>query len=176
MNAERKSESPSQTRSGRSGRWIVVVAAIAVATATVAWLSIPTTDAQGVDITVHKTPSCDCCNRWIAHLRENGFKLSVVSVPSTRPIRDRVGVPQRLGSCHTAVIGDYWVEGHVPADLIQRLLTEQPDNIRGISVPGMPIGTPGMEGPNPVAYDVLAYGSNGQTTVYATRRGRRSPH
>ena len=100
--------------------------------------------------------------------------MSVVNVPNTIPVQERVAVPRNLGSCHTAVLGDYWVEGHVPADLIEQLLTEKPDDILGIAVPGMPMGSLGMEGPNPVEYQIVAYGSDGRTTVYATRQGQSS--
>lgn len=84
-------------------------------------------------------------------------------------------MPQELSSCHTATVGDYWVEGHVPADLIKRLVSGQPPDIRGVAVPGMPIGSPGMEGPNPVEYEVLAYDKDGQTHVYAARQGQQQP-
>jgi hypothetical protein len=147
---------------------ISTVVLVAVAAA---WFGIRATSAESPQIVVYKTPTCGCCGKWVTHLRDSGFDVNVLDVSSTQPAREKLGVPRRLGSCHTAQVGNYWVEGHVPADLIQRLLTEQPDSIRGITVPGMPIGSPGMEGPNPVRYDVLAYGSDGKTTVYATRQG-----
>jgi len=152
-------------------QWIVVIVTLAVIASAAIWLGVRSTDAQGAEIVVYKTPTCGCCGNWVTHLRDHGFEVSVVNVSDTQSARERLGVPRRLGSCHTAQIGKYWVEGHVPADLIKKLLTEQPDEIRGITVPGMPIGSPGMEGPNPVTYDVLAYGSNGKTTVYAKRKG-----
>lgn len=134
-----------------------------------------TTSAKNADIIVYKTPTCSCCKNWIAHLRDSGLEVSVVNVSHTQTIQSHEGVPRELGSCHTAVVGDYWVEGHVPADLIERIMVEKPDDIRGIAVPGMVIGSPGMVGPNPGRYDVLAYRSDGNTTVYATREGRSSP-
>ncbi|MFQ6004186.1 MAG: DUF411 domain-containing protein [Woeseia sp.] len=152
----------------------VIITAAVVAAAGV-WFSIPTSDAKVAEVMVYKTASCGCCNKWVAHLRDNEFEVSVVNVSNTQPTRERLGVPRQLGSCHTAVVGQYWVEGHVPADLIQRLIAEKPDDIRGIAAPGMPVGSPGMEGPNPVEYKVLAYGTDGKTTVYATRQGRSSP-
>ena len=176
MNAKHKMKRSSATRLSVPGRWIAVAATVAVIAAAAAWLGIPTTDAEGADIVVYKTPSCGCCGNWVAHLRDKGLEVSVVNVPNTQPTRDRLGVPRQLGACHTAEAGKYWVEGHVPADLIQRLMSDKPDNIRGIAVPGMPMGSPGMEGPNAVEYQVLAYGTDGKTTVYATRQGRRSPH
>ncbi len=175
MNDKPESNRSLTTRSNGPRRWIAAIATVAIVAAAGAWFSVPTTGAESADIVVYKTPSCGCCNNWVAHLRDNGFKVSVVNVANTRPARERVGVPHRLGSCHTGVIGDYWVEGHVPADLIQRLMTEKPDDIQGIAVPGMPMGSPGMEGPNPVGYKVLAYGTDGQLSVYATRAGKSSP-
>lgn len=122
-------------------------------------------------VTVYKTPSCGCCGDWVTHLRDAGLEVDVVDVASTQAHRAEAGVPNRLGSCHTAVVGDYFVEGHVPADLVAGLIEKKPANIRGIAVPGMPVGSPGMEGPNPVQYDVLAVDENGQVFVFATRRG-----
>lgn len=175
MNTNHKTKRSFATGSNGCGRWLVAFATVVVVAAATAWLSISTLDAEGADIVVYKSPSCGCCSNWVAHLRDNGFEVSVVNVSSTQPTRERLGVPRRLGSCHTAQVGTYWVEGHVPADLIERLITEQSGDIRGIAVPGMPVGSPGMEGPKPVPYKVLAYGLDGQTAVYATRQGRRSP-
>ena len=126
-------------------------------------------------VVLYKTPTCGCCNDWVDHLRDAGLDVAVVNVESTQDVRAQAGVPNRLGSCHTAVVGDYFVEGHVPADLVRGLIESQPGNLRGITVPGMPIGSPGMEGPNPVEYDVLALDSDGKVFVYATRQGSSSP-
>ncbi len=128
--------------------------------------------AENADIVVYKTEFCGCCLGWVDHLRENGLEVGVVNVATTAATRERLGVPHALGSCHTAKVGDYWVEGHVPADLVQRLMTEKPGDIRGIAAPGMPMGSPGMEGPNPVEYDVIAYRADGSTSTYATRQGK----
>ena len=130
---------------------------------------------DAAEIVVYKTPTCGCCTNWVGHLRRNGLNAKVVNMPSTEPIHERLGVPHELGSCHTAKVGDYWVEGHVPADLVQRLITEKPGDIRGIAVPGMPMGSPGMEGPNPVEYKVIAYSTDGSKSVYATRQGQSTP-
>jgi hypothetical protein len=175
MNQITETKKTSTTQSNRPGRWIAAVAIVAVVAVAAAWLGIPAKGAAGADIVVYKTPSCGCCNNWVTHLRDHGFEVNVVNVSNTQPARERLGVPRRLGSCHTAQVGEYWVEGHVPADLVERLLTEHSDDIRGIAVPGMPIGSPGMEGPNPVAYEVLAYDTDSNTTIYATRQGKRSP-
>ncbi len=168
-----KSNSKPSTNRRSKAPWLLLITGVAVAVlvALVIVPSGPTMSAEDTDVVVYKTPTCGCCSKWVAHLRDSGLGVRVVNVPNMQPVRSRLGVPRRLGSCHTAVIGDYWVEGHVPADLIQRLMAEQPEDIRGIAVPGMVVGSPGMEGPNPVRYDVLAYGSDGNTTVYATRQG-----
>jgi len=106
----------------------------------------------------------------VGHLRDNGYPVRAEDVPNITPIKRRYGVPSRLQSCHTAVVGGYVVEGHVPADLIDRLLRERP-RVAGIAVPGMPSGSPGMETPGRRAerYQVLAFDAVGRTTVYASR-------
>ena len=129
--------------------------------------------AQSHEMTVYKSPSCGCCDKWVEHLQENDFEVDVQIVNDTTPIKLSAGVPRHLGSCHTAIVGDYWVEGHVPADLIQKLLDEQPENIKGITVPGMPAGSPGMESPNPVTYQILSVDEDGKAEVYATRKGEK---
>ncbi len=169
-----KRESKASINGKRKIPWLLLTTGVAAA-ALVALVTVPSAPMaapKAAEIVVYKTPTCGCCGNWVAHLRDAGLEVSVVSVSDTQAIRSSVGVPQRLGSCHTAVIGDYWAEGHVPADLIKKLMAESPDGIRGIAVPGMAPGSPGMESPNPVRYDVLAYGDDGNTTVYATRQGR----
>jgi hypothetical protein len=104
----------------------------------------------------------------VGHLRDNGLEVTVTEVADLAAIKAEHHITQDLMSCHTAVIGDYVIEGHVPADAILRFLEEEPD-WAGLSVPGMPQGSPGMEGPNPVAYDVLAFDRNGNSTVYESR-------
>jgi len=131
--------------------------------------------AQGAEITVYKSQYCGCCTKWVDHLNDAGFEVDVRHVSDMGSVKDRIGVPRQYGSCHTAVVGDYWVEGHVPPDLIQRLLSEQPENVEGIAVPGMPLGSPGMEGPNPMEYQVLSVDSEGNSSVYATRMGKKKP-
>lgn len=123
-------------------------------------------------VTVYKTEACGCCLKWVDHLEANDFAVEVVNVASTAPTREKFGVPPQLLSCHTGTINGYWVEGHVPADLVRKLVADRPDDIRGISAPGMPLGSPGMEGPNPVTYDIVAYHADGTTSVYATRYGK----
>lgn len=125
--------------------------------------------AQGVpQVTVYKSPTCGCCAEWVDHLRQNGFAVTVHDQEDLTTVKAANGITPQLESCHTAVIDGYVVEGHVPADLIARLITERPD-IAGLAVPGMPGGTPGMESAPKEAYQVLAIGKDGRTTVYANR-------
>jgi hypothetical protein len=106
----------------------------------------------------------------VGHLRASGFDVREENVADLAPIKRRFQVPDALRACHTAVVGDYVVEGHVPADLIQRLLRERPA-VLGLAVPGMPVGSPGMEAPGraPERYDVLTFDRTGRTTVFARR-------
>lgn len=117
-------------------------------------------------ITVYKSPTCGCCTQWISHLREDGFEVEGVDLQDLRMIKSMSGIAPEQASCHTARIGDYVIEGHVPASDIRRLLAEHPD-ARGLTVPGMPQGSPGMESPNPEHYQVLLIGPSGETTVFA---------
>lgn len=115
-------------------------------------------------VAVTKDPSCGCCEKWVAHLREAGFAVSVTDGP-VNPVKARLGVPRELASCHTAQVGGYVVEGHVPAGAIKRLLAEKPKGT-GLAVPGMPVGSPGMEveGMEPDTYDVVLFGKDGRST------------
>lgn len=124
--------------------------------------------AEGV-IQVFKSPTCGCCADWVKHLEAAGFTVEVQDIPNMMAVKGELGVPGELGSCHTARIAGYLVEGHVPAADIQRLLEEKPD-IRGISVPGMPVGSPGMEveGRPADRYDVVAFDAAGRTSVFAS--------
>ncbi|MEO0559244.1 MAG: DUF411 domain-containing protein [Bacteroidota bacterium] len=116
--------------------------------------------------TVYKSPTCGCCSLWNRHLEENGFQVVAYDRDDMNAVKDSLGVTPELASCHTAVIEGYVVEGHVPAASIQRLLEERPD-ARGLSVPGMPLGSPGMEqGDIKQSYDVLLVGNNGEATVF----------
>jgi len=120
------------------------------------------------EVEVYKSPTCGCCGDWIKHLRAEGFKVRAIDVPDTSPYRARYGVAPRYSSCHTAVVAGYALEGHVPAREIRRLLREQPLAI-GLAVPGMPMGSPGMEqGPRVDPYDVLLLTANGEPSVYAS--------
>lgn len=118
-------------------------------------------------IEVYKSATCGCCEQWVDHLRANGFKVRTQNVPNTAAYRTKLGVPASLGSCHTGTIGGYVLEGHVPAADIKRLLAEKP-KATGLAVPGMPMGSPGMEvsGEPADAYDVLLFQADGKSTVY----------
>jgi hypothetical protein len=117
---------------------------------------------------VYKDANCDCCAKWVDHIRSAGFTAEAHNVTDLNAVKARYGVPRSLASCHTAEIGGYVVEGHVPADLIRKMLAEKPD-IAGIAVPGMPVGSPGMEYTYTEPYDVIAFTKSGATSVYAKR-------
>jgi hypothetical protein len=116
-------------------------------------------------IVVHKSPTCGCCGEWEKHLKREGFKVESRITENMSQKKTELGVPQSVQSCHTAVVDGYVVEGHVPAASIRKLLKEKP-KIKGIAVPGMPVGSPGMEGPHPEKYEVVTFGGDGKTKVY----------
>ena len=117
--------------------------------------------------TVHKSPSCGCCGAWIEHMQEHGFELETNNVDNLQPIKEQAGIPFGMGSCHTAMIDGYFIEGHVPAEEVKRLLTEKP-KAKGLTVPAMPIGSPGMESGDRIdPYEVLLVHEDGTTSVYA---------
>lgn len=120
-------------------------------------------DAVLPSMVVFRDPTCGCCHKWVEHLRANGFTVTVNDAPSLKAVKARLGVPSDLASCHTAEIGGFVIEGHVPAAAIRRLLAERPEG-RGLAVPGMPIGSPGMEGGEPEVYDVVLFGDGGRQT------------
>ena len=119
-------------------------------------------------VAVYKDPDCQCCVRWIKHLSANGFVTTVRDTPDMASVKRTMGVPDELQSCHTAVVGKYVIEGHVPADAIKKLLAENLA-VMGLAVPGMPIGSPGMEGATKQPYNVLAFERDGKTRVYMKR-------
>ena len=120
---------------------------------------------------VNKDPSCGCCSGWVTHVRQAGFTVDVVDTSSLNRVKARLGVPDSLAACHTAETGGYVIEGHVPASAIKRLLSERP-RAKGLAVPGMPVGSPGMEvdGAEPETYAVILFGPAGQQT-FARYRG-----
>lgn len=127
------------------------------------------------EMVVYKSPTCGCCDLWVDHVRDHGFDVETVDLVEYDDLvqkKHEHGIAMDLSSCHTTLVGGYVVEGHVPAGVIHRLLAEQPE-IRGIAVPGMPIGSPGMEGPNPRPYQVIAVGLDGSRTLFETVDPRR---
>ena len=117
---------------------------------------------------VHKSPTCGCCGLWVDHLKEAGFQVEVRNSEDVMPVKQRLGVPYGKGSCHTAEIAGYFIEGHVPAEDIKRLLAEKPD-AKGLVLPGMPMGSPGMEGPAGTVrpYTVELVGRDGTTSSFS---------
>ena len=144
--------------------WLAGTAVLALASSTMIAYAAPAT------LQVWKDPNCSCCKDWIAHLEKNGFATTVIEQGNSAA-RARLGMPQKFGSCHTALVQGYVIEGHVPVTDIQRLLKEKPKAL-GLSVPGMPIGSPGMDGPayggRRDAYQVLLIQRDGSNTVFNT--------
>lgn len=121
-------------------------------------------------ITVYKSPHCSCCTRWVDHLKANGFTVKSMDVENVNPYKQKAGVTPQLASCHTAFVNGYVVEGHVPASDIKRMLKQKPA-IKGISVPAMPHGTPGMDmSGRKDPYDVVSFDKNGKVKVYKSYR------
>jgi hypothetical protein len=119
-------------------------------------------------ITVYKDPSCGCCTKWVDHLRSAGLHPELHDRSDMDALKDSLGVPAALRSCHTAVMGRYVIEGHVPVADMKRLLAAAPKNVVGIAVPGMPAGAPGMEVPGRTdRYDVIAFAADGTTKLFA---------
>lgn len=123
-------------------------------------------DDGGRKMTIYKTPTCGCCSKWASHMRGAGFDVTTVDLDDLTAVKSRNGIPTEFASCHTAVVDGYVVEGHVPASDVLRLLDERPA-IVGLAVPGMPIGSPGMEGQRPERYTVYAFDSSGRASPFA---------
>jgi len=155
--------------SSRKTFLIGAILALAVGvSAAVASVNLPASSAGSM--TVYKTATCGCCSKWIDHLRANGFTVDAKDVTEAALVsmkRD-VGVPSALESCHTAIVDGYVVEGHVPADVIQEFLDEHPKAV-GLAVPGMPLGSPGMESDVKQPYNVLVFDASGASKVYRSR-------
>lgn len=146
-----------------------LVGGLAVVGYLAAVAAIPTQQARPIAITVYKSPTCGCCTAWVDHMKANGFTVTVRDIENLTPIKADAGVPSRLQSCHTAIVAGYAIEGHVPADLVKKFLAEKP-KLAGLAVPGMPVGSPGMEqGNTRQPYEVLTFDAQGRTTVYARR-------
>jgi len=130
--------------------------------------SVSAGESKPITIAVYKDPSCGCCTKWVSHLQANGFAPEVHDRPDVDALKAGLGVPSALRSCHTAVVGKYVIEGHVPAADVKRLLAEKPAGTSGLAVPGMVTGSPGMEmGNRRDRYDVIAFSTTGATRVFA---------
>jgi hypothetical protein len=142
---------------------------LASLTAAAAALSFPVVAKQALpQVQVFKDPNCGCCGVWVEHMKDAGFSVTVTEVNDTSVARRKYGLPERFGSCHTAVVGGYVVEGHVPADDVKKLLVMKPVAI-GLTVLGMPVGSPGMEmGSRKDPYQVLLVAKDGRERVFAT--------
>jgi len=143
---------------------LVRIAAVSVLAAA------PLAYAAGPVINVYKTKTCGCCSAWVDHLKSNGFKVIAHDVQDPGTIRAKFGIAEKYGSCHTGVINGYAIEGHVPADSIKKLLKEKP-KASGLAAPGMPMGSPGMEGHRKDAYDVLLVDKKGNSSIYTSHPG-----
>ena len=131
---------------------------------------IPVDWAEPIEMTVYLSPTCGCCSGWVEHIKEFGFEVSLEYRVDLTMVKEGFAVRPELSSCHTAVVNGYIVEGHVPGDVVRRFLAEAPP-VRGLAVPGMPIGSPGMEmGGRVDPYDVVTFTSTGQTEVYSRHR------
>jgi hypothetical protein len=152
---------------GIAGLTVLAIAALAALAYAGGGAQPQTTEAMTV--TVYKSPTCGCCTAWEDHLRESGFAVESRPVDNVNEIKQRHGLPPQLASCHTAIVDGYVVEGHVPADVLQRFLTERPAGVVGLAVPGMPLGSPGMEMPDgrKDPYSVMAFGASGKAWVYS---------
>ena len=124
-------------------------------------------EAHATEVTMYKNANCGCCGAWATHMRDAGFSVKELPRDDMEVVKEKYGVPTTFASCHTAIVGGYVIEGHVPAADVQRLLKEQP-NIVGLTAPGMPMHSPGMQtkGLKPKGYDVLAFDKQGQVKVY----------
>jgi len=166
---QNKSERPKQGIS-RALLWsTIIIIGVSVIAGLVGFLNLekPEEKTNLAEVIVYKSPSCNCCNKWISHLRDAGFEVTGKNRSDMSNIKSDLGVGRSLRSCHTAIVDGYVVEGHVPADDIKRMLLERPE-VTGIAVPGMPRGSPGMESQQTDKFDVLTFSKNGQTRVYAS--------
>ena len=131
-------------------------------------VAAPASISSAPSVTVYKDPNCGCCSKWVDYMRKNGFNVTAIDTSDVASVKAKYGIASELHSCHTAIVGDYAIEGHVPAEEIHRMLKEKP-TIAGLAVPGMPTGSPGMEGAIKEKYDILTFDRAGKTTVYAQR-------
>jgi hypothetical protein len=145
---------------------IAIIFTLFAITSAIVFVMLNSQTVAAEEISVYKSPTCGCCNKWVDHLKDSGFEVKSYNRNDMPQVKQQLGVAPPLQSCHTAIINGYVIEGHVPATDIQRLLSEKPA-IHGLTVPGMPMGSPGMEGPRKDRYDVLAIDKQGKTTVFS---------
>ena len=148
----------------------VLVGAVFIWTAST-WIAAAQTRAQGrPQLTVYKSATCGCCRNWVEHMKANGFDVKAIDVDDIDAVKRERGVPASAASCHTGIVNGYFVEGHVPADAVLRMLKEKPA-IAGIAVPGMPVGSPGMEVPSGQTqpYAIVSVDRSGKTAIYERR-------
>lgn len=128
----------------------------------------PSAAAQGATMIVYRDPNCGCCEAWAQLARDAGFEARIVDEPDMASVKRRLGVPEALASCHTAVVGDFVIEGHVPFEQVSRVLRTRPSGVRGLGVPGMPLGSPGMEVPGGRRdpYRIFAFDAAGRTRLF----------
>jgi hypothetical protein len=158
------------TTKSHTRRSVIQLSLIGVSAAIMSQSRLAEARAANPTVTVWKTPTCGCCKAWVDHLRQNGFDVITNDVSDTTAIRKKFRLPDQYGSCHTAKSGDYVIEGHVPAEDIRKLLLDKP-KARGLAVPGMPLGSPGMEGTGSSAgirhvYDVFLVLNDGSSRVF----------
>lgn len=153
----------------RPSRRSLLIGVAALSAGAVAAALLPASPSSvNEEMAVYKSPACGCCAAWVKHVQDAGFRVRVVARNDLSPIREKLGAPPELASCHIAVIDGYVVEGHVPADAIKRLLAERPDAV-GIFAPGMPLGSPGMESPyGSDPFDVILLRRSGGRAVFAS--------
>jgi hypothetical protein len=169
-----KASQPAARSKGPSGkaasparrRVLFALGAVAVAGGG-GFLLLKPTPSMAEEVVVYKDPSCECCGRWARHMRRNGFAVTVHNVEDMGPVKSEAGIPEAMESCHTAFVGGYSVEGHVPASDVKRMLAERPA-IKGLAVPGMPMSAPGMDSPEGEPYTVLAFDAEGGTRIFAS--------
>lgn len=152
-----------------SARTVLIGAAVLLGLVGYLTLGVQSEATASNKLVVYKSPTCGCCEAWIDHMKEAGFDVEIRDLQDVSSVKDEQGVHPQLRSCHTALVGGYVLEGHVPAEQVTRMLAERPA-IRGLAVPGMPIGSPGMEQGSPdnyQDYDVVAFTNDGQMTVYS---------
>ena len=154
-------------RGNTSSRMIIACTGVLIITGVLLFISRQEIDTGTPEIIVYKSSSCNCCNKWVDHLRAAGFSVTARDTADLDHIKLSMGIRPTLQSCHTALAGDYLIEGHVPADDIKRLLLERPA-ISGLTVPGMPVGSPGMEGAYSEPFDVLTFDRTGKTMIYSS--------